>query len=72
MIGLEDAPYCYEYQDYFKILPAINEWYNDVKRVKKGKKVPPNFTYSSEKNDSWLSENDMKLLIKSYIKNHNL
>ena len=25
MIGIEDAPYTYEYSDHFKILPAINK-----------------------------------------------
>ena len=33
MIGLEDAFYTYEYSDYFKILPSINEWHNDEERI---------------------------------------
>ena len=27
MIGVEDAPFTYEYEEYFKILPMINEWF---------------------------------------------
>ena len=26
MIGIEDAPFTYEYENYFKILPQINNW----------------------------------------------
>ena len=38
MIGIEDAPYTYEYPDYYKILPQINSWDKDRKRIKNGKK----------------------------------
>ena len=38
MIGLEDAPYTYEYDDYYKILPSINSWSKCSKRIGKGKK----------------------------------
>src|SRR5690606_23345535 len=33
MIGEEDAPYTYEYDSYYKILPAINDWAKDRKSV---------------------------------------
>jgi UDP-N-acetylglucosamine 4,6-dehydratase len=33
MIGQEDAPYTYEYENHFKILPAINGWSKDPKRI---------------------------------------
>ena len=46
MIGIEDAPYTYEYKDYFKILPAIYDIYKNKKFIKKGKKVKNNFIYS--------------------------
>ncbi len=55
MIGLEDAPYTYEYDDYFKILPAIHEWCNDPSRIKDGKLVSQDFTYSSDNNTDWMS-----------------
>ena len=35
MIGLEDAQYTYEYPKYFKILPNINSWHIDPKRIGK-------------------------------------
>ena len=55
MIGSEDAFYTYEYPDYYKVLPAINGWSQDPKRIKDGKKVPDDFIYSSDNNQDWMS-----------------
>ena len=33
MIGAEDSPHTYEYETYYKILPAINNWSSDQKRI---------------------------------------
>ena len=56
MIGQEDAPYTYEYDDYFKILPAINKWSTDPKRVGDGIKVPGSFSYTSDRNKEWMTK----------------
>lgn len=69
MIGLEDAPYTYEYTDYFKILPVINNWSDDPARIGNGKRVPINFVYSSDNNPSWMTEDELKLWLKSNILN---
>jgi UDP-N-acetylglucosamine 4,6-dehydratase/5-epimerase len=55
MIGIDDAPYTYEYSDYYKILPMINDWYKDPKRIKDGTKVADDFEYSSDRNHQWMS-----------------
>ena len=60
MIGLEDAPYTYEYPDYYKILPQINDWDKDKKRIKNGKKVSEDFFYSSNTNDLWMTNKELK------------
>jgi UDP-N-acetylglucosamine 4,6-dehydratase len=60
MIGLEDAPYTYEYDKYFKILPVINDWSLSANRIKDGKKVPVDFTYDSETNKEWMSSASLK------------
>lgn len=60
MIGAEDAHFTYEYDNYFKILPAINNWNSDIKRIKNGKRVPENFVYSSENNSDWMTDDDLK------------
>lgn len=54
MIGVEDAPYTYEYDDYFKILPAINKWSDDPARIKEGRKVAEDFVYTSDLNPDWM------------------
>ncbi|MCL7945966.1 UDP-N-acetylglucosamine 4,6-dehydratase (inverting) [Marinobacter sp. ATCH36] len=66
MIGPEDAYYTYEYSEHFKILPAINNWDQDVNRIKDGKRVKEGFIYSSDNNDEWMS-NDA---LKSWIDEH--
>ena len=55
MIGTEDSPYTYEYEDYYKILPQIHEWSEDPFRIKNGKQVSNDFTYSSDSNPEWMS-----------------
>jgi UDP-N-acetylglucosamine 4,6-dehydratase len=55
MIGAEDAPHTYEYDDYYKILPAIHNWSQDPLRIDDGKLVDPGFTYSSDNNTDWMS-----------------
>lgn len=55
MIGIEDAPYTYEYPHHFKILPAIHNWCNDSYRIKDGNKVDENFTYCSDNNREWMN-----------------
>lgn len=65
MIGFEDASYTYEYSDYFKILPAINNWNNSKERIKDGKKVPEGFIYSSDNNSEWMSKEELSHWIES-------
>jgi UDP-N-acetylglucosamine 4,6-dehydratase (inverting) len=65
MIGEEDALHTYEYDDYYKILPAIHNWSDDVARIGKGKKVPENFTYSSDTNTEWMSIEELQNWIKN-------
>lgn len=56
MIGIEDAPFTYEYDEHFKILPAINGWSNDPARIKLGRKVAEGFVYTSDANTEWMEE----------------
>lgn len=60
MIGVEDAIYTFEYDEYFKILPAINDWFKDKSRIKNGIPVAENFEYSSNNNDSWMTKSDLQ------------
>ena len=59
MISPEDAQYTYEYSDYFKILPVINNWCDSAERIKDGVKVPDGFSYSSDNNTDWMTKNQL-------------
>ncbi|MGM0630341.1 MAG: UDP-N-acetylglucosamine 4,6-dehydratase (inverting) [Pseudomonadota bacterium] len=65
MIGFEDAPYTYEYDEHFKILPAIHSWDKDANRIKNGKKVRDGFTYSSDNNKEWMTNEQLKNWLES-------
>jgi len=60
MIGVEDSYSTYEYPSYYKILPQINDWLKDKKRIKNGKKVLKNFVYRSDTNKNWMTKKDLK------------
>ena len=64
MISPEDAANTYEYDDYYKILPAIHEWNHDPKRISDGKLVEPNFSYCSDNNKDWMSVESLGEWIK--------
>jgi len=68
MIGEEDAHYTFEYRDHYKILPMINNWSSSKERIKNGIKVPMDFTYRSDNNLVWMTQDELSAWIK---KNHN-
>ena len=61
MIGEEDAPSTYEYEDHYKILPVINGWGNDPLRIKDGKIVSNGFTYNSATNEEWMTREKLQV-----------
>ena len=65
MIGFEDAPHTYEYDEHYKILPAIHNWSNDPDRIKNGKLVSSDFTYSSDNNNEWMTKEELSDWIAS-------
>ena len=60
MISEEDSYFTYEYPEHFKILPAINNWSLDIKRIKDGQKVPEGFSYTSNNNSEWMGLDTLK------------
>jgi len=65
MIGLEDAEYTYEYESYYKILPAIHNWHISEERIKVGKKVAADFAYTSDNNTEWMSSSELGVWIEA-------
>ncbi len=63
MIGFEDAPHTYEYQDHYKILPAIHNWSSDHARINSGVKVDDGFMYTSDNNNEWMSIDELRAWI---------
>ncbi len=68
MISQEDAIYTYEYPEYFKILPSINDWSKDPERIGRGKKVSSEFMYTSETNTQWMTIEILQNWIKANMK----
>lgn len=60
MIGVEDAPFTYEYPEHYKILPAINGWSETAERIKDGTPVKDGFVYASDNNDSWMEVSELQ------------
>lgn len=60
MIGEEDAPHTYEYDEHFKILPAIHNWTTSPARIKDGRKVPDGFSYTSDNNSEWMTPAELE------------
>lgn len=65
MIGVEDADFTYEFEDYYKILPSIHNWHTTASRIKEGKKVAPDFAYTSENNAEWMTQDDLSNWIEA-------
>ena len=68
MISCEDAPFTFEYDDYFKILPTLNNWNKDLERIKDGKLVEKDFIYASNLNKEWMTKDELRNWIKSQVK----
>jgi len=66
MIGLEDAPHCYEHQSHYKILPAIHGWSSDPSRINSGVRVPEGFLYASDSNAEWMSVEALQEWIEAH------
>ena len=65
MIG-EDEAYCtFEYPDYYKVLPAINNWNASPTRIKEGKSVQEGFSYTSNNNTEWMTDDAVQRFIDS-------
>jgi len=59
MIGVEDAPFTFEYPEHYKILPQINNWFESPERIKDGTPVIEDFVYASDSNPDWMSPEDL-------------
>jgi UDP-N-acetylglucosamine 4,6-dehydratase (inverting) len=63
MIGPEDSFHTFEYDEHYKILPAINGWDGDANRIKDGRKVAEGFSYTSDNNPEWMTPGELQAWI---------
>ena len=59
MIGIDDAPFTFEFDDHFRILPQVNDYSNQPDYIGVGKPVKKDFVYTSEKNTAWMTCSDL-------------
>jgi UDP-N-acetylglucosamine 4,6-dehydratase len=69
MIGEEDSHYTFEYEEHYKILPAINNWSTSAERIKNGVKVQEGFTYRSDNNKEWMTAQELMNWVNLNIEN---
>ena len=63
MITSADSSNTYDYEDCYVIYPNYIWWTSDPKIIEGGKKVPPEWEYTSDKNDKWLNNEQLRALL---------
>jgi UDP-N-acetylglucosamine 4,6-dehydratase len=66
MISVDDAPNTREYSDHYRIYPTIHKWSANFE-AEGGKPVPEGFEYTSDKNISWMTSDQLRALLSRYI-----
>ena len=69
MISISDSQNTLQFDQYFAILPAGNKEIRDYFLDNfNAKSLPENFSYSSDSNSHFLSLDELKVLVSSYLK----
>lgn len=73
MIPFDEARNTLEYENYYVIQPTVNWWDENLyKKRNGGKPCPKDFEYSSNKNEEWLTPNDLKYIIEEWKASYNV
>lgn len=64
MIGPEDAPNTYEFEDHFRIFSPLGENSLSLSRGNNGTPVAADFSYSSDSNEAWMSVSELREWIR--------
>jgi UDP-N-acetylglucosamine 4,6-dehydratase len=67
LVSQEDAAMTIETEHKFTLMPTFHFWDAALKPEKNGKLVPPDFSYSSDNNELWLSAAELQKIIKSLV-----
>lgn len=63
LVGEDESPFTYEFEDYFKILPSIDAFASCADN--NGEIVPNGFKYTSDLNDSWMEIEELSEWIEN-------
>jgi len=63
MISEEDSMYTFEYEEYFKIIPATFNENERRKSTEGGVQVNDNFVYASDSNKEWMEIDELRMVI---------
>lgn len=63
LVGEDESPFTYEFEDYFKIMSSINTSADESNSY--GKLVPSGFNYTSDSNNSWMSVEELSEWIEN-------
>lgn len=66
MIGIEDALSTFEFNDFYKIIPTITNLAKDQFNLGGARSVDPEFTYTSDSNSHWMSEEELKKWLEQF------
>jgi UDP-N-acetylglucosamine 4,6-dehydratase len=66
MISVDDASNTREYSDHYRIFPTIHKWSQDYV-IEGGKPVSEGFEYTSDRNNSWMTPDQLQALLTRYI-----
>lgn len=69
MIGSEDAPHTWEFEDHFRILSPVAPAKSDSMQASGGTRVDIGFSYSSDTNPDWMQKADLESWISSSAEN---
>ena len=71
MIPYDEARNTLEYDNYYVIQPTVNWWDDDAYLHKNGGvPCPKEFVYSSDKNEKWLSGEDLNKIVEAWRNSH--
>ena len=62
----DDARLTREFDDHYVIQPQFGWWAERTRNVEKGTSVADDFVYSSEINDTWMSVEDIRTMIRPF------
>lgn len=66
MIGIEDTPNTFEFDNFYKIIPTITKWPREKFNLESARPVTHDFTYTSETNKDWMSEEELKYWLAQF------